>query len=152
MIRRRNSQQKIKESNRAGSGFESHQISRNCREISLGEGGHPHHRRRETAISLSLPAGGQRGDARCLRVVCVCRGEARPQLLKYPATQTHRIRSTPPPSKNNRAVSSGGKINRVKDGQKPEYMRMGVVRWTPSAQAHACHQTCNNQKGPHMSP
>ena len=106
---RRNSAQKIKGSNRAGSGFEAHQISRNCRGISLGEGGHPHHRRSETAISLSLPAGGRGGDARCLRVVCVSRGEARPQLLKYPATQTHRIRSTPPPSKNNRAVSRGVK-------------------------------------------
>ena len=72
---RRNSAQKIKGSNRAGSGFEAHQISRNCREISLGEGGHPHHRRSETAISLSLPAGGRGGDARCLRVVGVCRGE-----------------------------------------------------------------------------
>ena len=76
MIRRRNSQQKIKESNRAGSGFESHQISRNCREISLGEGGHPHHRRRETAISLSLPAGG-RGETLAAYELCVCAEERR---------------------------------------------------------------------------
>lgn len=79
--------------------------------------------------------------------VCECRGEARPQLLKYPVPRAHRIRSTPPPSKNNRDALKRLKKNtgveldecnyRVKAGQKPEQMS-----WTSAHGRHPMRRAC----------
>jgi hypothetical protein len=79
--------------------------------------------------------------------VSVCRGGARPRVLKYPVPRTHRFRSTPPlqkitvpcPVKKEKKSS-----NRVKAGQKPEQLKERgeterVVRWTTSALS--CHST-----------
>jgi hypothetical protein len=111
----------------------------------------PATKRRGAAISLFL--GAMRG-RRGARFVCVCRGEARPLVLKYPAPQTHRTRSTPrlqkitvpcPVGKKKKKKKSS---NRVKAGQKPE----ATEETTSAAHACHCHQTCIDQKGSHMSP
>jgi len=107
----------------------------------------PATKRRGAAISLFL--GAMRG-RRGARFVCVCRGEARPRVLKYPAPQTHRTRSTPRLQKITVPcpVEKKNSSNRVKAGQKPE----ATEETTSAAHACHCHQTCIDQKGSHMSP
>jgi hypothetical protein len=80
--------------NRAGSGARGTSLTRSrgvAEEVSLGGGrwAPAPPMERERRRSRSLPVRAMTGERRSLPTSCLCvrRGEARPQLLKYPATQ-----------------------------------------------------------------